>query len=101
MSSPPIASEGRELFLKEMARLARDQLVFADHRHPATPLQLARSIARAVWRSDIALADRLLRGHPLIEDFTQVRGHRVGLTCLEASLARPSDVRWSAAERCQ
>eukprot|EP00959_Pyramimonas_sp_CCMP1952_P271223 5670279-Pyramimonas_sp.AAC.1 len=72
MHSPPIALEEYKLFLRDMGRLARDQLTFSDPGHPATLLQLARSIACVVWRNDAALPGRLLRSCPMAEDFLRV-----------------------------
>ncbi|CAK0855325.1 unnamed protein product, partial [Prorocentrum cordatum] len=99
--SPPSAFEAGKDFLKDMARLARDQLAFLDPRHPATLVQLARAITRVAWRNDILIADRLLRGHPLAKYFAVIHGPRVQLVSAEAFLARPNRIQWFTAERRQ
>eukprot|EP00959_Pyramimonas_sp_CCMP1952_P351545 7365618-Pyramimonas_sp.AAC.1 len=50
--SPPYRLEHFKYLMKEAAREARDNDFRRRPHHPATLLQLARSMARVVWRQD-------------------------------------------------
>eukprot|EP00959_Pyramimonas_sp_CCMP1952_P014508 307346-Pyramimonas_sp.AAC.1 len=57
--STPTATGHYELTMKEAARETRDRLIFAAPDLPGALQLVARGVARAVWRQDVALATQL------------------------------------------
>eukprot|EP00959_Pyramimonas_sp_CCMP1952_P458844 9477296-Pyramimonas_sp.AAC.1 len=61
---------------REIAREARDHMLETSPNRGDAQLQIAKSIARAVWRQDRRLAARLLRVHQAAQDRTTLIGEQ-------------------------
>ncbi|CAK0833918.1 unnamed protein product, partial [Prorocentrum cordatum] len=88
--SPPFQVE----LYKELMRIAgvetRDQLFKSRPNHPGALLQVARVVARVVWRQDKRLARKMLESHPMVEELLEICGSDVRLR------HPPSFQEWSA-----
>eukprot|EP00959_Pyramimonas_sp_CCMP1952_P395712 8291498-Pyramimonas_sp.AAC.1 len=70
--------------MREAARRVRDSIFKHGAHDNDSNLLIFRSIARAVWRDDIKLAERLIASSPLAAE-------RLIITSTSVSLSNPSD----------
>ncbi|CAK0903885.1 unnamed protein product [Prorocentrum cordatum] len=77
--SPPSKLTLTTELLREIAREARDCMLETSTNRGDVQLQIAKSIARAVWRQDRRLAARLFRVHQTAQDHLALIGEQVKL----------------------
>eukprot|EP00959_Pyramimonas_sp_CCMP1952_P245748 5136048-Pyramimonas_sp.AAC.1 len=70
--SVPQRLEYHKMVMKEAARFARDSIVVKRPLDPLSQYIVCRSIARALWKQDRTLADRLVLAHPLARDHLEL-----------------------------
>eukprot|EP00959_Pyramimonas_sp_CCMP1952_P020815 438916-Pyramimonas_sp.AAC.1 len=63
--SPPFQVEFYKKLMGVAGAETRDQLFKSKPNHPRTLLQVARMVARVVWRQDKRLARKMLEPHPV------------------------------------
>ena len=96
--SPTVRLQTHETILREAARISRDASKVGDSLSPAALVDIAVSIARAVWSSNLVLATTLLRKHTLAQEHLSTAGCMVTLREPEKFYATYRSLRLQLAE---